>query len=248
MSYPLPSKPTKSQLVSAVKDSVLIVGPGMEQSGYAIRSNQRKPLNQTCLIGQITTSGPNGESDFTDSRYYVQILQNSITNSVGKFSDPMNFVNRPDNKVSSGNLIYIASNPAEVVAKTHQLTATTIVEIFPVYIDQPQIGQTQAACQVRWVISSGSTPGIQFVTLANPSGSLGVKGVSAPTIVYDCYVIGNPTPIASAVVVKSTRGLFRVIPAQTGRLIYNWNGLYGTAATNIGGPFLDVYEPPVTCA
>lgn len=100
---------------------------------------------------------------------------------------------------------------------------------------------------VNFVGGMGGAGDTIFVTLANPTGSLGVKGVSAPTIVYDCYVPGNSTAVALAVAVRSTRGLFRVIPAQTGLLKYNWDGTYGSTSTTTGGPYLLVYEPPVTC-
>lgn len=100
---------------------------------------------------------------------------------------------------------------------------------------------------VNFIGGSGSS-GPQFVTLQNPVGSLGVKGVSAPTLVYDCYVPGNSTAVALAAPVGSTRGLFRVIPAQTGLLVRNWDGTYGSTSTAVGGPYLLVYEPPVSCA
>ena len=230
MSLPLPSKPTKSQLVSAVSEATYCgSGDGAERIRRSIKSAKASQSNL-----------PRRPNHHIRSEWRIRFYRFTVLGSdSSKFHHQLNRkIQRPDelrepsdNKVSSGNLIYIASNPAEVVAKTHGLPAQAIVEIFPVYIDQPQIGQTQAACQVRWVIVSGGGGGnTQFVTLRNDGGTQGSSGTTPALLTYSGYLT-NGTQIFSNLLPARNPYYAPVTAARIGQVTTAWNGQFWSSST-----------------
>ena len=93
-----------------------------------LESRRRGPTTvPNTFIGEITTTGPNGEADYTDSRYWIKAVYISNTGS-----DPNAKVTLDD--FDSGNPIYqviTATNFSEYVDDTHGMAAGT-----PVFIHQ----------------------------------------------------------------------------------------------------------------
>lgn len=93
------------------------------------KQQKRRPIGPDYRFFMVMDEGPAAESDFTDERYYVQLVE--ITNSDSDPTSKLTFSAIPD---TDDRYIYAsATNLAEWVGETHNLTAGAIVPVFTAF-------------------------------------------------------------------------------------------------------------------
>ena len=90
---------------------------------------KRRPVGPDYRFFMVKGEGPAAESDFTDERYYVQLVE--ITNSDDDPTSKLTFAAIPD--TDDRYLYASATNLAEWVGETHNLTEGAIVPVFTAF-------------------------------------------------------------------------------------------------------------------
>jgi len=89
----------------------------------------RRPIAPDFRFFMVMSEGPAAESDFTDERYYVQLVE--LTNSDADPTSKLTFAVIPD---TDDRYIYAsATNLAEWVGETHNLASGAVVPVLTAY-------------------------------------------------------------------------------------------------------------------
>ena len=144
----LPGKPTKTELNNAVRDNQLVAGHRVQAVGSSVFIRDRQPGMLPTFTVQITDTGPNGEVDYTDNRYWAKILRNYTTTTQGKKGDPLTLL-----PYLTPEIITVYS-PVDYVSGAHLLGIGDVVTVVGEAIDHATTS-TGYATAVRWFIVDG---------------------------------------------------------------------------------------------
>lgn len=156
------------QQVDALK--ALLGVPGATVSRQVLYHKRRQ---FTAILGKITDSGPNGESDYEDERYWVtpQYIDESIEAGT---NDQIEMLDKPPPEIELSDATVTVTNLAELKDHTHNLEVDTQVWYFVEYDEQEfptahnvmAIGGTEAVGQYQYMnrtVVAQNTMGFDFL-------------------------------------------------------------------------------------
>lgn len=129
------------------------------------------------FMGVVRSTGPNAESDYTDSRYWVQRLDAATATTAKLLNVTANAVSVADmdkGYVTATNISEISLSTSDTFASTgtHNLNAGTLVHVFAI------ARNTSPPAKFYWF--HGPRPNVLFaVTLSQTGGSNGNKTTAA---------------------------------------------------------------------
>lgn len=128
-------------------------------------------------LGKVTTAGPGGEGNYTDARYWVK----RAYAVGGEINDALDVQDEPVDETDAEELIFTATNVAELVGDTHLLGEDAIVLCVPIWDGgDPQtkrwvFSRPAAILDMRW---NATTHKIQVSYVESPGESDWVDKIS----------------------------------------------------------------------
>lgn len=122
-------------------------------------SIDRSPRGRHAItIGKIVAAGPNAEADYTDHRYWVQLLRNKVNAANYKDGQVLDLEAIDPARYNAGRPVIVTAYDAlDFEDGAHDKEVDTFVYLAPINIDEPTAADIKT--KTRWYILGGAGGG-----------------------------------------------------------------------------------------